>query len=198
MLGCAPSPLARPKRPPAWLRQPRDSLWVRPDPRRAAEMSLIASTRATDLNGRRHAVRPQRAAHLCVRRPFPPIPGDGCPSAAPGPRSWGPTANQPEQPVTVTANSVPFSQRHDGELLSLSEVSEILKTPVRYRAFATIAAGTGMRRGEILGLTLERIDFDFGTIRIDRQLARSAGWTTRCGVRRRPSRRPGRFRWPMW
>ncbi len=30
-----------------------------------------------------------------------------------------------------------------------------------------------MRRGEILGLTLDRVAFDFGTIRIDRQLARS-------------------------
>lgn len=46
--------------------------------------------------------------------------------------------------------------------------------PARYRAFATIAAGTGMRRGEILGLTLDRIAFDFGTIRVDRQLARSS------------------------
>jgi integrase len=31
-----------------------------------------------------------------------------------------------------------------------------------------------MRRGEILGLTLDRIAFDFGTIRIDRQLSRAA------------------------
>lgn len=46
--------------------------------------------------------------------------------------------------------------------------------PRRYQAFATIAAGTGMRRGEILGLTTDRIAFDFGTIRVDRQLARSS------------------------
>ncbi|CAN5533001.1 site-specific integrase [soil metagenome] len=46
--------------------------------------------------------------------------------------------------------------------------------PERYRAFVTIAAGTGMRRGEILGLTLDRIALDFGTIRVDRQLARSS------------------------
>ncbi len=44
----------------------------------------------------------------------------------------------------------------------------------RYRVFVTIGAGTGMRRGEILGLTLDRIAFDFGTIRIDRQLSRAA------------------------
>lgn len=46
--------------------------------------------------------------------------------------------------------------------------------PSRYRAFVTIAAGTGMRRGEILGLTLDRVALDFGTIRVDRQLARSS------------------------
>lgn len=46
--------------------------------------------------------------------------------------------------------------------------------PARYRAFVTVAAGTGMRRGEILGLTLDRIAFDFGTIRVDRQLSRSS------------------------
>jgi integrase len=46
--------------------------------------------------------------------------------------------------------------------------------PERYRAFVTIAAGSGMRRGEILGLTLDRIALDFGTIRVDRQLARSS------------------------
>lgn len=44
--------------------------------------------------------------------------------------------------------------------------------PPRYRAFVTLGAGTGMRRGELLGLTLDRIAFEFGTIRVDRQLAR--------------------------
>ncbi len=44
----------------------------------------------------------------------------------------------------------------------------------RYRLFVTLAAGTGMRRGEILGLTLDRIAFDFGTVRVDRQLSRAA------------------------
>jgi integrase len=44
----------------------------------------------------------------------------------------------------------------------------------RYRVFTTLAAGAGMRRGEILGLTLDRIAFDFGTIRIYRQLSLAA------------------------
>jgi integrase len=46
--------------------------------------------------------------------------------------------------------------------------------PPRYRALVTVGAGTGMRRGELLGLTVDRVSYDFGTIRVDRQLARSA------------------------
>jgi integrase len=44
----------------------------------------------------------------------------------------------------------------------------------RYRAFVTLGAGTGMRRGEMLGLTLDRVAFDFATVRVDRQLARTS------------------------
>lgn len=46
--------------------------------------------------------------------------------------------------------------------------------PPRYRAFVTLGAGTGMRRGELLGLTLDRVAFDFATIRVDRQLSRTS------------------------
>ncbi|MGH3350655.1 MAG: tyrosine-type recombinase/integrase [Nocardioides sp.] len=44
----------------------------------------------------------------------------------------------------------------------------------RLRAFVTIAAGTGMRRGELLGLTIDRVATDFGAIRVDRQLSRKS------------------------
>ena len=37
--------------------------------------------------------------------------------------------NHSEEAMTTTAHTVLFHQRHDEELLSLSEVSEILKTP---------------------------------------------------------------------
>src|SRR6195952_2953588 len=44
----------------------------------------------------------------------------------------------------------------------------------RYRNFVTNGAGTGMRRGELLGLTLDRVAFDFARIRVDRQLSRTS------------------------
>lgn len=49
-----------------------------------------------------------------------------------------------------------------------------LAMPAHLRALVTVGAGTGMRRGELLGLTLDRVSEEFGTIRIDRQLDRLA------------------------
>jgi len=42
--------------------------------------------------------------------------------------------------------------------------------PLRYRALVTLAAGTGLRQGECLGLVRERLDFDDAVINVDRQL----------------------------
>src|SRR5262245_34719266 len=42
--------------------------------------------------------------------------------------------------------------------------------PERYRAAAVVAAGTGLRQGEIFGLTHDRVDFLRRSLRVDRQL----------------------------
>lgn len=47
--------------------------------------------------------------------------------------------------------------------------------PPRWRAAVTLAAGTGMRQGEVLGLTIDRVDFLRRSVRVDRQLVEVAG-----------------------
>jgi len=48
-------------------------------------------------------------------------------------------------------------------------------TPEGWRAAVVLAASTGMRQGEALGLTLDRIDFLRRTVTVDRQLITIAG-----------------------
>ena len=45
----------------------------------------------------------------------------------------------------------------------------------RYRALVVLLAGSGLRPGEALGLTVDRVDFLRRTIRVDRQLVTVAG-----------------------
>lgn len=47
--------------------------------------------------------------------------------------------------------------------------------PDRYQAVVITAAGTGMRQGEVFGLTLDRINFLQRTVAVDRQLVSVAG-----------------------
>lgn len=47
--------------------------------------------------------------------------------------------------------------------------------PERYRALAIVAAGTGMRQGEVFGLTLDRVAFLERTVTVDRQLVGLSG-----------------------
>lgn len=47
--------------------------------------------------------------------------------------------------------------------------------PQRYRAAVVLAAGTGMRQGEVLGLTVDRVDFLRRRVIVDRQLVTVAG-----------------------
>jgi integrase len=44
-----------------------------------------------------------------------------------------------------------------------------------YRAFVIVGAGSGLRRGELLGLTLDHVSPEFGSIRVVRQLAPTVG-----------------------
>lgn len=47
--------------------------------------------------------------------------------------------------------------------------------PGRYRALILFAAATGLRPGEVFGLTVDRVDFLRGTVTVDRQLVRVRG-----------------------
>ena len=47
--------------------------------------------------------------------------------------------------------------------------------PARYRALILAGAGTGMRQGELLGLSVDRVDFLRRTLRVDRQLVTTVG-----------------------
>lgn len=53
--------------------------------------------------------------------------------------------------------------------------------PERYRAMIVLAAGTGLRQGEVFGLTLDRIDFLRRTLTVDRQLVGVQGQTPTFG-----------------
>jgi integrase len=48
-------------------------------------------------------------------------------------------------------------------------------TSERYRAMVTLAAGTGLRISEVLGLTVDRIDFLRKVVKVDRQLIKVNG-----------------------
>jgi integrase len=45
----------------------------------------------------------------------------------------------------------------------------------RYRALVVVLAGTGLRSGEVLGLTVDRVNFLKREIRVDRQLITTVG-----------------------
>jgi integrase len=47
--------------------------------------------------------------------------------------------------------------------------------PAHLQAFVTVGAGTGMRRGELFGLSVDRVDFLRKEIRVDRQLVPGKG-----------------------
>lgn len=68
---------------------------------------------------------------------------------------------------------ISLPKKENGEIVPLeveavhAMANEILP---RYRATVVLAAGAGLRQGEVLGLTVDRIDFLRKQIRVDRQL----------------------------
>jgi integrase len=50
--------------------------------------------------------------------------------------------------------------------------------PERYRAAVLVGAATGLRPGELFGLTLDRVDFLRRSVKVDQQLARIPGQET--------------------
>jgi len=53
--------------------------------------------------------------------------------------------------------------------------------PERYSAMVVLAAGTGLRQGEVFGLTLDRVNFLRRTLTVDRQLVGIQGQTPKFG-----------------
>jgi integrase len=70
-----------------------------------------------------------------------------------------------------TRINLPKGDRGEVQPLEVSAV-EALATTVqeRYRALIVFAAGTGLRQGEVFGLTVDRVDFLRRQVRVDRQL----------------------------
>ncbi len=66
---------------------------------------------------------------------------------------------------------LPKIHRQRVEPMTIEAVEALTEAmPERYRALVTLAAGTGLRQGEILGLTVDRIDFLRRQLTVDRQL----------------------------
>ena len=58
----------------------------------------------------------------------------------------------------------------------MSEVEALVAAaPDRYRSLIVFAAGMGLRQGECVGLTVDRVDFLRRRVRVDRQLLSAVG-----------------------
>jgi integrase len=59
--------------------------------------------------------------------------------------------------------------------------------PLELQALVTFTAGTGMRQGEVFGLTVDRVDFLRREVRVDRQLLTRPGRRTEFGPPKTPA-----------
>ncbi len=73
-----------------------------------------------------------------------------------------------------TGTKLPKRERRQVEPLATETVQAIIaEVPARYRALVVLAASTGLRQGELLGLTVDRLGFR--TVKVDRQLVTLTG-----------------------
>ncbi len=75
----------------------------------------------------------------------------------------------------ATKLKLPELERRQVVPITRAEIESITAAlPDRFKAFATVGASTGLRPGELLGLTLDRVDFLGRKVRVDRQLVTPA------------------------
>lgn len=82
--------------------------------------------------------------------------------------------------------------------LATEEVEALIDAmPERYRALVILAAGTGLRQGEVFGLTTGAVDFLRRSLRVERQLVLLPGGPPYLAPPRRPPA-GARYRCPTW
>lgn len=83
---------------------------------------------------------------------------------------------------------LPEIERGQVEPLDVAHIEALVDAiEDRYKALVMLAAGTGMRQGECLGLTVDRCNFFARTIKVDRQLVLESGQPIRFGPPKTPS-----------
>jgi len=71
---------------------------------------------------------------------------------------------------------LPKVEKRKVEPISTEQVRALVAAiPERYRGLVLLTVGTGMRQGEVFGLTLDRVDFLRRTLTVDRQLVGISG-----------------------
>jgi integrase len=82
-------------------------------------------------------------------------------------------------PVSPCDGDVRLPRRRGAAALELLTTDQVLALgdliAPRYRALVIAGAGTGLRPGELFGLTLDRVDFLRRSVRVDRQMVRVRG-----------------------
>lgn len=85
---------------------------------------------------------------------------------------------------------IALPQPEHGQIVPLtgSQVELLVRhTPDRYRALIVTSAGLGLRQGEALGLTVDRVNFLRRSVRIDRQMITPARGTPHFGPPKTPA-----------